>query len=139
MSNNPLSGIFLNAKGEPFDAKGNRTVITLPIILPGDGRDKWDIIGGLISDYTKLHPEEVRDILDTVKARKRVYDEARARQGMLMVGSSMTRRSRAGAVEPAVMLPMELSILIKKHYPEVLSERSEIRMFVKKFPGFALA
>ncbi len=97
--------------------------IIIPVIKPELNRGMWDTIEGLIQDYTKLHPEEMRLFMKA---------NAHARDTRLnQFGSSQSKSIRWG-----MSMPAGLDVLIKKYYPEVLSTKKTYLQFMRKFPGF---
>ena len=107
---------------------------TLPVIRPDKigrgtlvlGELRWRIIDGLVRDYTTLHPEEMREWVETMRdIRRSKRDE---RLGM----------NKSGSMRQALALPMGLAVLIKKYDPEVFSDKKIMHQFMKLFPGFRI-
>lgn len=97
--------------------------IIIPVIKPELNRGMWDTIEGLVQDYAKLHPEEMRLFME---ANKYIRETRRDKFA----------RSKGGSMRWGMSMPSGLDILIKKYYPEVLSEKKTYLQFMRKFPGF---
>ncbi len=122
-----------NESGKAFEGGSGHTLTKdgIAVIIPNFSKlDIWDIIEELISDYTKLHPQEVRDILDGNK------EERAARR-------TATGASEQGSLRFALSLPVGLHFLLKKHIPEFSSTDPKqrlkfVRKFMLRFPGFRI-
>lgn len=99
--------------------------IIIPKITPDKARGMWDVVEGLIQDYTKLHPEEMRLVLESNK-----YIRSTRRNRLAS--------SKSGSMRWGMSIPAGLDILIRKYYPEVLSEKKRYHQFMRKFPGFRI-
>lgn len=97
--------------------------IIIPVIKPELNRGMWDTIEGVVQDYTRLHPEEMRLFM---AANKHARDTR-----LNQFGSSQSKSVRWG-----MSMPTGLDVLIKKYYPEVLSTKKTYTQFMRKFPGF---
>ncbi len=101
------------------------------LIGPGGHlRDKWEVIEELIIDYTKLHGDEVAEVLDAATD---------ARMSKKHKDASMDHIR----LRHALVLPVGLNFLIKRHFPEVLKpslkgEPGFLYEFMKRFPQFAV-
>ena len=87
-------------------------------------KNKWKTIEQLILDYTTLHANEVRDIVLACKEHK-------------AVAYVKTASSQGKSLRFAVMLPMGLSVILKRIDPELLKGKS-LHMFMRRFPMFCI-
>lgn len=99
--------------------------IEIPVVEIGSHGDKWDKIEELIKDYAKLNPDEMVRQLEAIKYARRVQ-------------MNDTASSKAKSLRWGISLPAGLLLLIKKFYPEVFTERREMRKFMRKFRGFTI-
>lgn len=99
------------------------TKIIIPIVKPELNRGMWDTIEGLIQDYTRLHPEEMKMFM-----KANAYCRATRKNSL---ASSPSKSLRWG-----MSMPVGLDILIRKWYPEVLSTKKTYHQFMRRFPGF---
>jgi hypothetical protein len=101
------------------------TDIAVYTIIPEKGADKWEVIGGIIRDYARLHPWEMRETLQTNRIRRGMQRNRH--------GSTRDRSLRHG-----LSVPMGLLLTLKRFYPEVFTEKAAFRTFMRKFPGFRI-
>ncbi len=95
------------------------------IITPKESNDMWTVVDGLIADYTRVHPEEVKEIIETAKEHR-----ANLR--------NTTAASEGGSLRHALVLPVGLNFLLKKSFPEIFREKKVLREFMKRYPGFRI-
>lgn len=112
-----------NKHGVWAPKKGLKLII--PVIRPENAKDKWEVVEGLIQDYAKLHPKEMRLFMEAnAYARVRVKNK---------FASSDSHSLRWG-----MNMPPGLDVLIKKYVPEVLETKDNFHTFMRKFPGFRI-
>ena len=97
--------------------------IIIPIIKPELNRGMWDTIEGLIQDYTRVHPEEMKLFM-----KANIYN----RQTRKNAFASTTNKS----LRWGMSMPVGLDILIRRWYPEVFNTKKSYHTFMRKFPGF---
>lgn len=103
----------------------------LKIIIPNITLDKrrgdmWDMIEGLIQDYTRAHPEEMRLFM---AANKWARSTRANRFGM----------SEQKSLRWGMNMPTGLDILIRRYFPDIFDGpkgKRNFTKFMRKFPGF---
>ena len=103
-----------------------------PNLIGSDGtlRDKWVVIEEMILDYTKLHSEEVREVYETAAETRQIMKNKDASMGKVRL-------------RLALVLPVGLNFLIKRHFPEVLKvprkgAPGQLHDFMHRFPMFTI-
>jgi len=100
--------------------------ISITKITPEYDRDKWNTVSQLIQDYTKTHPDQMREFVRTM----RVVRATRLNK----FGSSKSKSVRWG-----LSIPVGLDLLIRKYFPDLLTTKKNLHTFMKKFPGFRVS
>lgn len=94
--------------------------------IPDRKFSKWENIDSWIKWLITYKPDEVKGILELVKAeRKMQFNKFAATKDLSM------RRT--------VVLPTEIMLAIKKWYPEIFKEKKQMDMLMRKFKGFTVA
>jgi hypothetical protein len=119
-----MSLLQVNKYGAIAPRKGVKLII--PKITPDKAQDMWGVIEGLVQDYIRIHPQEVREVIEAVKVLRR---ETRSD-----TGATKNKSLRYG-----MCLPLGLELIIKRHYPEVFSEKRKFHKLMRLFPGFRVA
>lgn len=100
--------------------------ILIPKITINAGGDIWDKLAGLIEDYAKVYPDDMRATL---------YENKIIRMGQRnLYGSNKSNSFRWG-----INLPPGLSALITRFFPGIWDGKrgkENYRKFMRKFPGF---
>lgn len=87
---------------------------------PDKSLDKWTQIDSLIRDYSKVHGEEVKEVLFAAHGMRQ---EAQKKNTLDM--------------KQCLMLPAGLNIILKREFPDLFTDRMQMQQFMKKFPGFS--
>lgn len=89
--------------------------------LYGPGR-VWEGVEQIITDYMRVHPEEMREQF--------LYNKVTKDTNRNIYGSDATKTFRH-----AMEMPVALYNVLSEYHPELFTDRSKLNKLMKKFPA----
>lgn len=83
---------------------------------------KWKVITALVEDYSKIHPQEIREIIEENKKTNSTFLSAFNRTEL----------------RAAFRCPPGLIRVIERRFPNLFTDKDNVHQFMRRFPGFSL-
>ena len=93
---------------------------------PEHALDYWMGVRVLIEDWGKTHPNDMKEHLEAVKWKRQLQN------------NKFGVTDNENNMRALVSIPEGLIFQFKRHFPDLLLEKSRIEEFARKFPGFRL-
>ena len=87
----------------------------------GEGK-LWEGVEHIISDYIRVHPEEMKEQL--------VYNKITKDNNFNQFGSDVNN-----AYRHAMEIPVGLHTVLNEYHPQLFTDRKKLNLFMKKYPG----